>query len=761
MTNNNTPLGFNDLDDDLFNVLLHGTDLGSKSNIKPRMIGLEAATLNMQLPQTSGFQSTTMANTFSPVTSKNSGAFPVSGPGSSFDNKMSLNAPMLYNGSEINNSVRLTRDPFGTLPWYSTEQAKLNRNITGNLAPVSTDTLRSSFQNYINNVTATKAWRAGLKNKWPHLTREEINTANPNTTYRSAEAVKATVRVPRNVKISRNTPKSKPISRIIGNKPLFTNYNNSISNVRTNQPFGKNPLNIFPSPVVADTVKFAKIDKPGLFGLPYQHFPKILPEQYDKYHPKSVAPKSNVDLYSRRQLDANRFHIPKEQIDADVAKQAEDFTNNRRKNMPFIKSMFAKRYDPRADELTAAYSGFKTNLFDKPVLDAEGNSVVRPQETIFPPDKRVPVLDWQGNPIVIHSGQTITTTTGRRFDKVTGNLHGAKTPWLDQRTSPITGLAGIQEDVLKSQLPEQLRGVSNLQNEEDLFKFRAAYDQDLINDRLGKKANYANLTDDDIFQPHVRGVDLNNGEMFKSGNVAGGYGWAEHRMHSGTWTNLNPRSLKYGYGMGWGNAWRASSADHLRRGVAVVNPLSRGNLSAMGEMLGRVTTRDRLNFQANPNMWNRLTNVLPSAAVAGLLGYGMMEMQDPGELMTNWIAPAAAIYGGRLGVALGGALTPAKTAANWGLLRGAGLAVGPTLGFVAGLTAASLVGMGISSSVSNDSSIRKFANSINKIEIYSPQIDNRQTLTARQQALNKLSKSGLNDRALLLGNEAAALRGLI
>lgn len=636
--------------------------------------------------------------------------------------------------------------------------------IGGASSPLMYGTKLNDFSNHLikeeANKLEIKAWRAGLKNKWPNLTREEINTANPNTTYRSAEAVKATVRVPRNVEISRNTPKSEPISRIIGNKPLFTNYNNSISNVRTNQPLGKNPLNIFPSPVVADTVKFAKIDKPGLFGLPYQHFPKILPEQYDKYHPKSVAPKSNVDLYSRRQLDENGFHIPKEQIDADVAKQVEDFTNNRR-SMPFIKSMFARKYDPRADELTAAYSGFKTNLFDKQILDAKGNAVVRPQATIFPPDKRVPVLDWQGNPIVTHSGQTITTTTGRRFDKVTGNLHGAKTPWLDQRTSPITGLEGIQEDVLESELPEQLRGVSNLQNEEDLFKFRAAYDQDLMNDRLGKKANYADLTDDDIFQSSIRNTNLNEGDVFNSKAAAGGYGWAEHRMHSGTWTNLNPRSLKYGYGMGWGNAWRASSADHLRRGVAVVNPLSRGNLSAMGEMLGRVTTRDRLNFQANPNMWNRLTNVLPSATVAGLLGYGMMEMQDPGELMTNWLAPAAAIYGGRVGVALGGALTPAKTAANWGLLRGAGLAVGPTLGFVAGLTAASLVGMGISSSVSNDSSIRKFASSIAKTEIYTPQFDNKQTLTARQQALNKLSKSGLNDRALLLGNEAAALRGLI
>lgn len=667
-----------------------------------------------------------------------------------------------------------------------------------------------------------KNWRKGLGQKWPHLTKEEINAANPDTAYRSAEAVKATVRVPKNVEISINTPKSEPISRIIGDKPLFTEYDDTPrapsyykipknlrgltpretrkretikrqvvkwespeqkrieararkieerarkieERVRKNVEISRNtPVDTPISRIIGNKPFFTEYDDKISNVRTNQPIGKplsiLLPKPGDEYHPKSTFTPSNVDLNSRRVLDPNGSHISKQQIDADVAKQTEDFTNNRRKNMPFIKSLFAKKYDTKADELTAAYSGFKTNLFDKPVLDAEGNRVVRPQATIFPPNKRTPVLSSSGNPVLKPDGTPVTKSTGERFDRYTGELHGAKTPWLDQKSSPITGLAGVQEDVLKSELPEQLRGVSNLQNEEDLFKFRAAYDQDLINDRLGKKANYVDLTDDDIFQSSTRSTNLNEGDLFSSKGAAGGYGWAEHRMYSGTLTNLNPRSLKYGYGMGWGNAWRASSKDHLKRGVAVVSPLSRGNLSAMGEMLGRVTTRDLLNFKANPSMYNRLTNVLPSGGVAVLLGYGMMEMQDPSELMINWLAPAAAIYGGRVGVALGGALTPAKTAANWGLLRGAGLAVGSTLGFVTGLTAASLVGMGISSAMTNDSSVRKFANSLNKIEIYSPQIDNRQTLTARQQALNKLSRSGLNDRALLLGNEAAALRGLI
>ena len=38
---------------------------------------------------------------------------------------------------------------------------------------------------------------------------------------------------------------------------------------------------------------------------------------------------------------------------------------------------------------------------------------------------------------------------------------------------------------------------------------------------------------------------------------------------------------------------------------------------------------------------------------------------------------------------------------------------------------------------------------------------NNRTLTMRQQALQQLSQSAINDRASLLGNEAAVLRGVL
>lgn len=630
----------------------------------------------------------------------------------------------LLKQTAINRSVlRLLRSSSLTTPLLP-DQYHLAEDSLGKIKRLKT----VAELNEPSLLKAREDWRAGLKTKFPGLADYYYQFANPTVDYKSTAHLKGYVetdtRIFNNLQNGtgiHNEPRKTSLDRVIANRGPFTFNPNPINGIGVRSPLPK--IKEHHGPL-----------RPGgedLWLRGYHLPPEV------KLDSKTVNPNA-----AAIKLDPGGSHLTREEINKNVTDSIEKRTEERRK-LPFIKSLFASKIDENADRLTAAYSGFKTDLFDKEITDASGNKIYRPHASVFPPNKPL---------------------TGSRFDYHSGYSHGARYQWLDQRTSPITGLEGDIENYSKSELPKQLKGVGNLDNEADLFKFRAAYDQDLMNDRLGKRANYVNLTNDDIFQSSIRNTDIGNGGMLNAATMNAadtGYGMKQHLLHSGTLSTANPRSLKYGYGMGWGNAWRASRTDHLYRATAVINPLSRGNLSTMGEMLGRVSTRDRLNFAANPSLMNRFMNVIQPAAVAGLLGYGMIQMQDPGELLTNFVAPAAAIYGGRVGLAVGAMVTPAKTAANWGILRGAGMALGSTLGFTAGLTAASLVGMGLSSATSNDSSIRKFANSLNKTEIYTPQFDNRQTLTARQQALHKLSKSGLNDRALLLGNEASALRGLI
>ena len=67
----------------------------------------------------------------------------------------------------------------------------------------------------------------------------------------------------------------------------------------------------------------------------------------------------------------------------------------------------------------------------------------------------------------------------------------------------------------------------------------------------------------------------------------------------------------------------------------------------------------------------------------------------------------------------------------------------------------------ISDITSNQSTIRKVAKNISTRTIYASTSTNSATSSSRQAALNKLARSGLNDRALLLGNEARILGGII
>ena len=80
----------------------------------------------------------------------------------------------------------------------------------------------------------------------------------------------------------------------------------------------------------------------------------------------------------------------------------------------------------------------------------------------------------------------------------------------------------------------------------------------------------------------------------------------------------------------------------------------------------------------------------------------------------------------------------------------------------AGLAVAgtALVG-GVRDIMSNESSIRKFAKNVSTKELTVGQQNTNQSITARQASLQKLAKSGLNDRGLLIGNEASILSGVM
>lgn len=425
--------------------------------------------------------------------------------------------------------------------------------------------------------------------------------------------------------------------------------------------------------------------------------------------PESIS-KSQISKDLRAEQKANleqRAKLPlMQRLFNPLAKPAPEVDHDGSMGKGIMSRVRGSSYTASADGITAAFMGLNTEV------GTETTELARPTKGI--------------------KAIEVSPEYEPRRDTGFGGLNEEGN--IDQTRA---GRLNTQETINASALPKSLVGISNL-SESDQRLYGRAYNQDLMNNKLGNRAGYADLQISDISNSDgVTGRTLSSK----------GFG--------------NARSLTTGYGMGWGNAWRADRSVHAARALSTINPLSRGNMSIMGEALGRTSTRDKLALKANPSIMNRIgAKAAPMFAIA-TVGYGMYDNQDAGDIAINLLAPAVGLAGGRAGLSVGAMITPGKNAKNFGVLRAIGMGGGALTGFALGAGAVMAVGAGLKDGMSNDSSIRKFAKNIASSEIYTKSTNTRQSLTARQMALNKLSRSGLNDRSLLLANEAAMLKGLI
>ena len=89
-----------------------------------------------------------------------------------------------------------------------------------------------------------------------------------------------------------------------------------------------------------------------------------------------------------------------------------------------------------------------------------------------------------------------------------------------------------------------------------------------------------------------------------------------------------------------------------------------------------------------------------------------------------------------------------------------GKVIGRTGGTLAALTAATTAYVG-SQMFDSNNFVKESAAKVERGMYMSKSGSSNGTMTHRQKMLNKLSKSGLNDRGALLGNESAILRGVL
>lgn len=212
-----------------------------------------------------------------------------------------------------------------------------------------------------------------------------------------------------------------------------------------------------------------------------------------------------------------------------------------------------------------------------------------------------------------------------------------------------------------------------------------------------------------------------------------------------------------GYGLGFKNSMMASRAEHLTRAAHFFNPFGAGGLSAMqavSDSFGYMGKARRMQAAQARGLAKIPHAAVPALGAAQLI-LGMSNNDSAGQIFEDIFATGTALAGWRAGSALGGGLGGKGP----GLGRLVGLGVGGVTGLAAGFLAGTALVGGVRDVMSNESKIRDFAKKISTKETTVSQVSTNQSLTMRMASLNKLAKSGLNDRGLLLGNESSILAG--
>lgn len=244
--------------------------------------------------------------------------------------------------------------------------------------------------------------------------------------------------------------------------------------------------------------------------------------------------------------------------------------------------------------------------------------------------------------------------------------------------------------------------------------------------------------------------------------------------------DYKPREGMNGFGLGMSNYLRASRQELLGRAIHFSNPFGASGRELLMNSFGLTTRTQKAVFaQAmNKGILAKLgTNYFQTKAGMALsLGHTIATGGEATDLVENAGLYYGSMYGWRVGTSVAGAMTKPRIApigikelqsgglngiralAGSGVARGAVGLIGGLTGFAAGALISQGVISGVSDMFSNESNIRKIAKDFTKRTSTMSTMETKQTLTARQSALAKLAKSGLNDRATLLSNEAMILR---
>lgn len=386
------------------------------------------------------------------------------------------------------------------------------------------------------------------------------------------------------------------------------------------------------------------------------------------------------------------------------------------------------------NSLTNRVKGHNIDPFDNMTQDKEGN--YRPN----PHTSSVPILDGDGKVIGFQDSPERSNFLKQIDD------HKKEVSWIDGR------LADLNNQSSNSIISE--RGTSTNR----YSSFFGATDREQMN-----RVEFEELTSRRAeIQDRLNGYNMGYTGEHTNSDFTGPMREGEARPiipatstgPAHTFDSYRP-IYGSGYGLGFKGSMAASGGEHLARFAYFATPFGTGSgRQALMEAAGIMNKAQK--FQATQA--RGFAKLGYAAVPVSALGMTLMDMhqdKEVSEIAGNIFSMGTALHGWRMGASLGGA-----AGSMFGPVgRLIGLGLGGATGLVAGLIAGQAIVGGISDAMSNDSQIRSFAKKAGTKEMYANTPETRQTLTARGAALQKLAKSGLNDRGLLLGNEATVLKG--
>jgi ABC-type transport system substrate-binding protein len=188
------------------------------------------------------------------------------------------------------------------------------------------------------------------------------------------------------------------------------------------------------------------------------------------------------------------------------------------------------------------------------------------------------------------------------------------------------------------------------------------------------------------------------------------------------------------------------------RGAVMDDPVIQARLKKVGIL----TKQQKLQMATSGPLGKAMGAMVPLTTMY-LVGSGMVNGNDPYEIMQNQLMAASGFTGGIAGMRLGGVMSPVS--AN-GYIRGASRLAG----FATGAAVAAGLAYGVTESIrdltSADSKLGALMYDAPKRELLANYEQTQGTLTMRGRALQQMNSSALNDRGFTLGNEASILKNV-